>query len=51
MTTPKEKPQKKPKKSNDFDRPIPEIYPVIDSDLGRDNIENDLTAADLQDLQ
>ena len=27
-----------------------DIYPVIDTDLARDNAENDLTAADLQDL-
>ena len=34
------------------ERPIPsKIYPVIDSDLARDNVENDLPAADLQDLQ
>jgi len=26
------------------------VYPVIDTDLARDNIENDLTAADKQDL-
>lgn len=33
------------------EKPIPaEIYPVIDTDLGRDNVENDLSAADLQDL-
>lgn len=33
------------------ERPIPAgIYPVIDTDLGRDNIENDIPAADLQDL-
>lgn len=33
------------------EKPIrPEIYPVIDNDLARDNLENDLTAADLQDL-
>ena len=31
-------------------RPISPVYPVIDTDLGRDNVENDLTAADLQDL-
>jgi hypothetical protein len=31
-------------------RPISSVYPVIDTDLGRDNVENDLTAADLQDL-
>lgn len=33
------------------ERPIPgNIYPVIDTDLGRDNIENDIPAADLEDL-
>ncbi len=30
--------------------PISDIYPAIDNDLARDNIENDITAADLQDL-
>ncbi len=29
---------------------ISSVYPVIDTDLARDNIENDLSAADLQDL-
>ena len=29
----------------------PKIYPVIDNDLARDNVENDLPAADLQELQ
>ena len=33
------------------ERPIPtDVYPVIDTDLARDNLENDLTAADLEDL-
>lgn len=33
------------------ERPIPEdVYPVIDNDLARDNSENDVTMADLQDL-
>ena len=33
------------------DPPIPaEIYPVIDTDLGRDNVENDLPAADRNEL-
>lgn len=33
------------------ERPIPKnIYPVIDTDLARDNLENDIPAADLQDL-
>ena len=31
--------------------PIPVgIYPVIDTDLARDNVENDLPAADREDL-
>lgn len=31
--------------------PIPTgIYPVIDTDLARDNVENDLPAADREDL-
>ena len=33
------------------EQPIPpDIYPVIDTDLARDNLENDLPAADLEDL-
>ncbi|MCM1235631.1 MAG: hypothetical protein NC489_36495 [Ruminococcus flavefaciens] len=37
---------------NRIERPIPpKIYPVVDSDLARDNVENDLPAADLQELQ
>lgn len=31
-------------------KPISDVYPAIDNDLARDNVENDLTAADLQDL-
>lgn len=32
--------------------PIPvDIYPEIDTDLARDNLENDITAADLEDLK
>ena len=27
-----------------------EIYPVIDTDMARDNLENDIPAADLEDL-
>lgn len=46
---------KKPKavrsKPSKQEKPIPEdIYPVIDNDIARDNIENDLPEADLQDL-
>jgi hypothetical protein len=44
----KPRPQVSPGRS---DRPIPgELYPAIDNDLARDNLENDLPAADLQDL-
>lgn len=32
------------------EKPVSEVYPVIDNDLARDNVENDLTAADIQDL-
>ena len=40
------------KKKVELDRPIqPGIYPVIDNDLARDNIENDIPAADLEDLK
>jgi hypothetical protein len=33
------------------ERPIPsDAYPAIDNDLARDNLENDIPAADLNDL-
>ena len=32
------------------EKPISDVYAVIDTDLARDNLENDITAADLQDL-
>lgn len=32
------------------ERPVPDIYAVIDTDLARDNLENDIPAADLEDL-
>ncbi len=32
------------------EKPISSVYPAIDNDLARDNLENDITAADLQDL-
>lgn len=38
-------------KPDQVERPIPaKIYPAIDTDLARDNLENDLPAADLEDL-
>ncbi len=32
------------------EKPISPVYAAIDNDLARDNLENDITAADLQDL-
>lgn len=32
------------------DKPIASVYSAIDTDLARDNLENDITAADLQDM-
>ena len=32
------------------EKPIPAAYSTIDTDLARDNLENDMTMADLQDL-
>lgn len=32
------------------ERPISQVFSEIDTDLARDNLENDITAADLQDL-
>ncbi len=43
-----DKEKAKPYRSDE--RPISSVYPVIDTDLGRDNVENDLTAADVQDV-
>lgn len=30
--------------------PIPVVYGILDNDLARDNLENDIPFADLQDL-
>lgn len=32
------------------EKPIPDVYPELDTDLARDNVENDIPAADLEDL-
>ena len=38
-------------KINDsIDKPISDVHKDYDTDLARDNLENDITAADLQDL-
>lgn len=36
-------------KSYSHEVPISSAYPTIDNDLARDNLENDIPAADLQD--
>lgn len=36
-------------KSN-LNKPLSHVYPVIDTDLARDNVENNIPAADLNDL-
>lgn len=40
----------KPHKKDNAERPISQLHGIIDTDLGRDNLENDITNADLQDL-
>ena len=35
---------------NHTEKPISNAYPVIDNDLARDNVENDIPAADLEDI-
>ena len=37
-------------KNRTAEKPIFKVYPVIDNDLARDNMENDMPAADLEDL-
>lgn len=34
----------------DSEKPISKVYSTIDTDLARDNLENDITDADLQDM-
>ena len=36
-------------KDRTAEKPISKAYPVIDNDLARDNLENDLPAADRED--
>lgn len=37
-------------KSHSEEDPISSAYPAIDNDLARDNLENDIPAADMQDI-
>ena len=38
------------KKKNKKEKPVPRVCPEIDTDLARDNPENDIPDADLQDI-
>lgn len=50
MREPERKPLVYPTPEKKPDKPIPErIYPTLDTDLARDNLENNLTEADKQD--
>ena len=50
MSNPKKKPNQKLLRDGDGDKPISNAYKDYDTDLARDNLENDIPAADLQDL-
>ena len=51
MSEEKLRPRRRRARPEQTERPVPsEVYPVIDNDLARDNIENDLPAADLNEL-
>lgn len=51
MDPKKQKGKRPPGQKGDGDKPIPaDIYPELDNDLARDNLENDIPAADLEDL-
>ncbi|WMI82080.1 hypothetical protein [Anaerotignum sp. MB30-C6] len=42
--------KKRPVVDGVIEIPISKSYPIIDTDLARDNIENNMPAAELQDL-
>ena len=43
---------KKKTRHVEIEQPVPSrIYPAIDTDLARDNLENNIPAADLEDLR
>lgn len=37
-------------RSGKEEKPVSQVYPVLDNDLARDNVENHIPAADLEDL-
>jgi len=42
--------KKQPVMDDEIETPISKSYPVIDTDLARDNIENNMPARNLKDL-
>lgn len=36
--------------SSQIEKPVTDVYDVFDNDLARDNMENDLTAAEIEKL-
>ena len=47
---PKKKAARKPLVDGNGDKPISKAHKEVDTDLARDNLENNIPAADLQDL-
>ena len=43
-------PKPRKERSGKEEKPISKAYTVLDNDLARDNVENDIPAADLEDL-
>ncbi|NLK37844.1 MAG: hypothetical protein GX299_07150 [Epulopiscium sp.] len=39
-----------PASDGELEKPISKSYPIIDTDLARDNLENNMPIADLEDL-
>lgn len=37
--------------SSQIEKPVTDVYDIFDNDLARDNMENDLTAAEIEDLR
>ena len=50
MRGPSKGPKTAKEKQGKEEKPISKVYPVLDNDLARDNVENDIPAADLEDL-
>lgn len=36
--------------SSQYEKPVTDVYDVFDNDLARDNMENDMTAAEIEEM-